>query len=102
MNPMNHKFFSNLGLAMRAGKLTTGEESVLKAIRSGEAKLVLLAEDASAGTRKKMSDKCASYDVPLVEFGTREALGGSIGKEARVTVAVLDNGFANMLRKSLQ
>jgi len=102
MNPMNHKFYSNLGLAMRAGKLVTGEESVLKAIRSGEAKLVLLAEDASAGTRKKMNDKCASYDVPLIECGNREMLGGSIGKEARVIVAVLDNGFANMLRKSLE
>lgn len=34
---------SGLGLAMRAGKLVTGDELVLKSIRSREAKLVIVA-----------------------------------------------------------
>jgi ribosomal protein L7Ae-like RNA K-turn-binding protein len=72
---MNHRFFSNLGLAMRAGKLATGEEAVLNAIRSGDAKLVILAEDASENTRKKYNDKCNSYEVPLLTIGNREQLG---------------------------
>lgn len=42
-----------LGLAMRARKLITGEELVVKAIRQGQVKLVILASDASANTRKK-------------------------------------------------
>ena len=42
------KTLSRLGLAMRAGKVVTGDEIVLKAIRSSEAKLVMLAADASA------------------------------------------------------
>lgn len=50
---MANKALSRLGLATRAGKLISGEEIVLKAIRSGEAKLVLLAGDASDNTRKK-------------------------------------------------
>ncbi|GKS09982.1 YlxQ family RNA-binding protein [Paenibacillus chitinolyticus] len=95
----NKNYFSNLGLAMRAGKLVTGEESVLKAIRSGEAKLVILAEDAADNTSKKFQDKCRSYDVPLLVLGNREELGSSIGKEARVTIAVVDDGFARMLKK---
>ena len=36
-------FFSLLGIAMRAGQLTFGEDGVRKAIASGSAALVLLA-----------------------------------------------------------
>ncbi|WP_442600905.1 YlxQ family RNA-binding protein [Paenibacillus sp. KN14-4R] len=95
---MNHKFYNNLGLAMRARKLATGDEIVLKAVRSGEAKLVIMAEDASENTKKKFQDKCSSYNVPLLITGTRGELGESIGKEARVLIAVLDAGFAKMLK----
>lgn len=67
---------SGLGLAMRAGKLVTGDEIVLKAIRSGEAKLVILAGDASANTQKKFRDKCGTYKIPLMIGFDRETLGG--------------------------
>ncbi|GIO10902.1 50S ribosomal protein L7ae [Cohnella xylanilytica] len=93
-----NKALSRLGLAMRAGKLVSGEELVLKAIRSGEAKLVLLAEDASEGTRKKVADKCGSYGVELLIGFTRFELGGAAGKPERVLFAVTDRGFADMIR----
>ncbi|WNQ13773.1 ribosomal L7Ae/L30e/S12e/Gadd45 family protein [Paenibacillus aurantius] len=96
----NHKFFSNLGLAMRAGKLVTGDTGVLDAIRSGEAKLVIMALDASPNAQKKYRDKCAHYEVPLTEFGTRDQLGAGIGKAERVVIAVIDAGFAQMLVRS--
>jgi ribosomal protein L7Ae-like RNA K-turn-binding protein len=96
---MNDKFMSYLGLAMRAGKLITGDEGVLKAVRSGEAKLVVMAEDASPNMQKKYRDKCGSYQVPLIERGSRFELGASIGKAERVLIAVTDSGFAQMLRK---
>lgn len=96
---MKNKFLSQLGLAMRAGKIVTGDDAVQKAIRSGEAKLVVLAEDASANTRKKIQDKCQFYGVKLIEMGTKDELGGSIGKEMRVVLGVVDGGFAQMLQK---
>lgn len=94
---MKNKVFSNLGLAMRAGKLVTGDESVLEAVRSGEAKLVVVAEDASDNTRKKIADKCSYYEVPLFVYGSRNELGGSIGKPERVVMAVTDAGFAKLI-----
>lgn len=97
-----NKFYSNLGLAMRAGKVITGEETVVEAVRKGEAKLVIVAEDASAGTYKKVNDKCSYYKVPLYRFGERGDLGASIGKEARVVVGVTDQGLAALLTKSLE
>ncbi|MFS8514714.1 MAG: ribosomal L7Ae/L30e/S12e/Gadd45 family protein, partial [Planifilum fulgidum] len=60
------KLLQLLGLAMRAKKVVTGTEAVLRAIRSGEARLVLVAEDASQGALKKVRDKCSFYSVPFI------------------------------------
>lgn len=95
------QWMSLLGLANRARKLISGEELVIKEIRSGKAKLVLLAEDASSNTEKKISDKCGFYKVPIKRVKNRSCLGQAIGKEERVTVAVLDEGFARKLQTLL-
>lgn len=95
---MNQKqWMSLLGLANRARKITTGEELTVKEIRNGKAKLVLLSADASANTTKKITDKCNSYEVPFKIVEDRHLLGQAIGKEARVVVAVMDDGFAKKL-----
>ncbi len=73
----------------------------MDAIRSGEAKLVILSEDASAGTAKKVRDKCSHYQVKLVQKFSRYMLGWALGQEARVTVAITDNGFSQLIQKSL-
>ncbi|RFU67811.1 YlxQ family RNA-binding protein [Bacillus sp. V59.32b] len=95
------QWMSLLGLANRARKLISGEELVIKEVRSGKAKLVLLASDASANTEKKISDKCSFYKVPIKRVENRSMLGQAIGKEARVAVAVLDEGFARKLQTLL-
>jgi ribosomal protein L7Ae-like RNA K-turn-binding protein len=98
----NHtKTLSYLGLALRAGKLASGDEAVLKAVRDGTAKLVFLAGDASDNAKKKYRDKCAYYNVPLLEIWGRRELGHSIGKPERVVVAVTDEGLSELVRKGL-
>ncbi|MEH7177175.1 YlxQ family RNA-binding protein [Neobacillus vireti] len=92
-----NQWMSLLGLANRARKIISGEELSVKEIRSGKAKLVLLSADASANTTKKITDKCKSYEVPYKLVEDRHLLGQAIGKEARVVVAVLDDGFARKL-----
>ncbi|AMA72706.1 MULTISPECIES: YlxQ family RNA-binding protein [Aneurinibacillus] len=86
-----------LGLAQRARKIITGEEFVIKAIRQGQVRLVILAEDASPNTRKKVMDKCSSYHVPCETYGDRCTLGAALGKEQRVVIGVTDVGFAARL-----
>lgn len=93
----SNQWMSLLGLANRARKIISGEELSLKEIRSGKAKLVLLSADASANTAKKITDKCKSYNVPLKVVENRLLLGQAIGKEARVVVAIMDNGFAKKM-----
>lgn len=92
---------SLLGLANRARKVISGEELVVKEVRQKRAKLVLLSQDASANTMKKVTDKCNYYQVPFMTVEDRYQLGKAIGKEARVVVAVNDAGFAAKLKTLL-
>lgn len=91
---MINRVFSLLGLAMKAGKIASGEFAVESEVKSGNAQLVIVAEDASDNTKKKFRNSCRFYEVPFVCAGTKDELGHAIGKEYRAIVAVLDAGFA--------
>lgn len=99
---MNPKIQSWLGLARRAGKLEVGDESCLKLIRAGKAQLVILANDASAGTCKKYNDKCSHYHTPLIQYGSRFEIGQAIGRAEQVVVAIMDQGFAKGIRDCME
>ncbi|HZG86752.1 L7Ae/L30e/S12e/Gadd45 family ribosomal protein [Paenibacillus sp.] len=92
---------SYLGLALRAGKLASGDEGVMKAVRSRTACIVFVASDASDNARKKYRDKCEYYGVPISDVFDRRELGQSVGKAERVVVAVTDKGLSELVRKSL-
>lgn len=97
-----NKALSMLGLAKRAGKVVSGEFSVEKAVKSGKAYLVIVAEDASANTRKNFTDMCTYYELPLIFTGTKETLGHAIGCELRASAAVTDSGFAQSIEKCVK
>lgn len=93
----SNQWMSLLGLANRARKIISGEELSIKEIQRGTAKLIILSADASGNTTKKITDKCHSFQIPYKVVENRYLLGKAIGKEARVVVAVMDDGFANKL-----
>ena len=93
--------YSMLGLCAKAGKLICGQDQTEKAVRERKAFLVMISTDASEGTKKRMRDKCASYNVPLAEYGLKEELGRAVGKQERSCIAVTDKGLADtMIRKT--
>ncbi len=97
----NDRIGSYIGLAMQAGKVKSGEFATEKSVKSGRAAVVILANDASQNTRKKFKDMCAFYEVPFMEYGTRETLGHSIGKEYRASLAIEDVGFYKAIKKQM-
>lgn len=90
-----NKALSMLGLAERAGRIRSGSFQTEEAIRSGKARLVILAEDAGENTAGALKNKCDYYDVPLRIFGESGQLGHAIGREKRVCIAITDEGFAD-------
>ena len=89
-----------LGFAMRAGKVTVGTEMVLRAVRQGKIKLVLISSGASDGTKRTIAKKCEFYKVDKVTVDTgTEELGRLIGKTyAPAALGIIDDGFAREIR----
>lgn len=95
------KALSLLGLAAKAGKVASGEFSVEKEIKSGRVYLVVAAGDASDNTKKAIRNICSNQKVELVFYSNKEELGHAIGKQFRVSAAVLDQGFAKAIVKQI-
>lgn len=98
---INNKTLSLVGLATKAGKTASGEFSTEKAVKTGKAYLVLVAEDASENTKKKFRNMCTFYEVPLYFLSDKEGLGRAMGKEFRASLAVMDESFAKAMQKEL-
>ncbi|WP_394916207.1 L7Ae/L30e/S12e/Gadd45 family ribosomal protein [uncultured Robinsoniella sp.] len=96
-----NKILSLIGLAMKAGKIVSGEFSTEKAVKSGHACLVIISEEASDNTRKKFQNMCTYYEVPIYFYGTKIDLGIAIGKEFRASLAVTDQGLSTAIEKQL-
>ncbi len=86
-----------LGLAMKAGKVRSGETAAEKALKSGKARLAVVDGAASDQTKKRWGDMCRNAGVPLVTVGD---MGVAIGREAHMVACIMDDGFANMIMRA--
>ena len=83
-----------LSIAMKAGKLSSGEYQCEEAVKKGTACILIIAEDASENTQNKFISKCEFYEIPYVTFSDKETLGHMIGKNERSVVAINDMEFS--------
>lgn len=90
-----------IGMATKAGKTQSGEFATEKAVKSGNAFLVIVSEAASENTKKMFRNMCSYYKVPMYIYGTKEDLGHSMGKEFRASLAITEEGFAKSIEKRL-
>lgn len=91
---MNEKFFSMIGMARRAGKLSAGEAAVKDAVRRQTAELVILAADASENTKKSVTNSCSFYKISVIEVPLMDKLGECIGCARTAAVSVNDYNLA--------
>ena len=90
-----------LGIAAKSGSVVSGEFSTEKAVKTGQAWLVIVSEEASANTNKMFTNMTDFYEVPMYVFGTKDELGRCIGKEFRASLAITDENLANAVEKKL-
>jgi len=90
-----------LGLAQKAGKLSSGDIGVKEALAGGKAKLLIIASDAAPNTKKELEFLAEKASVPVITCMKRTELGLCIGKAPRAAVAVLDGGFAGLIVKKM-
>ena len=102
MKSNEEKIYSYLGLATRAGKIVSGDDSTLLELKRGNVKFIIVAEDASNNTKKLFKDKSSDRNIPYVYFSSKLQLGLAIGKAPRAVIGVKDDGFANKIKEILK
>ncbi len=85
---------SLIGLAVKAGKVKFGSYACEGAIKSNKAMLTVTDPDMSKGSKKKFTDKCAFYGVPMVTVRELERVCGKPGCKV---IVVTDAGFAGAI-----
>jgi len=96
---LEEKILNLLSMAARARRVISGMTLTVEAVKKGEAKLLLLAKDASEDTKKDVHILAEKNSLNIYEILNKNALGSIIGKEERAVVTVLDEGFSNALQK---
>ena len=94
---MRSKAMSLLGFAKKSGNLVSGVNTCTFAISKGKAKLVILAEDISAGSEKKIMKEIRKKEIPYIKYGTAGELSRIAGESGRSVFAVLDGHFASSI-----
>ena len=100
---VNHRISSLLAMAAKARKIAVGFSAVEDALGKGRVKLLLYTADISGGTKEKV---LAAAKGPLLhqqcmELKTAE-LGPIIGRDLTGVIAIVDQGFADVLRNELE
>ena len=100
---MNEKRIDSLiSLCLRAGLLQAGEEKCEKALRSGDAKLVVISRDASENTKKKFINKAFFYKTPAVIYGTKDRLGALSGRGNSASLCVTDKNLGARIKDAIE
>lgn len=98
---MYDKALSLLGIARRAGKLSTGHDAAVSSVVKDAAKLCIVCCDASDRLKREFSHSCTfrGKNIPVIfaPFTSAE-LSGAIGIKAAV-ITVDDEGFAKRIKQ---
>ncbi len=96
---INNNILGLIGLAMKAGKIAFGADSVEESILKRKVKLVIVSEESSERTKSKFIKLCQNYNIPIIIDGNIDDLSKTIGKSNKAVIGIKDINFANSIQK---
>lgn len=100
---LEERIASYLALGNKAGKIVSGSDMVLEAMRKGKnIGLVIMAGDVSADIGQKIAGSAAREGIPCFRILDKDRIGGLLGKGLRSVVAIEAGGFVPPLVKELE
>lgn len=96
---INNNILGLIGLAMKAGKIAFGADSVEESILKRKVKLVIVSEESSERTKSKFIKLCQNYNIPIIIDGNIDDLSKTIGKSNKAIIGIKDINFANSIQK---
>lgn len=96
MNKVN----TYLGFARKSGNLVMGGETCMIHMDRKKIKFLLIAEDASEGSRKKLSEKAERQGIPYRISGLADEMSHAAGSPGRTVFGITDSHFARILMEA--
>ncbi len=94
---MKKKVISYLGFAKKSGNLISGVNTCIFALAKGKVKLIIIAEDISANSEKKIIKEIRKHGVEYIKYGFSDELSHAVGTSGRSVFAVCDDNFKKVI-----
>ena len=95
----SNKVYSYLGFAARSRNLITGYNTCMTSMNKRKIKLLILTEELSENTIKKMLQQCSKTNTKHRIFGSAEELSRVTGKDGAGVFGITDRHFAEIISK---
>lgn len=99
---MRNKVLSYMGFAKKSGNLVSGVNTCTFNMSRRKVRLMILAEDISQGSEKKIMKEIRRYNIEYIKYGTIDELSAAIGGQGRSVFGILDDNFANAILNALE
>lgn len=96
---MRSKLHSYMGFAKKSRNLLMGYNTCVFAMNKGKVKLLIVAEDISENTGKKIEKEAKKHQVPYVVYGKSDDLSQMAGTGGRSIFGITDQNFADVISK---
>ncbi len=94
---MKRKVLSYLGFAKKSGNLMAGVNTCTFAMNKGKVRLMILSEDISENSEKKIMKEIRKHGIDFVKYGSGEELSRAVGTSGRSVFAVCDENFSKVI-----
>ncbi|MGE5371312.1 MAG: L7Ae/L30e/S12e/Gadd45 family ribosomal protein [Solirubrobacterales bacterium] len=94
---MKKNIYQMIGLACKAGKVSSGAMAAKTSITRKRAQMLILSQDISEKTKEGLIAACERKNVPWLMLGDKYRLGAHVGKAYRVALTINDPGFADAI-----
>lgn len=93
------KIISIIQFARKAGKITTGMDATLRSVAIGKTLLIIIAEDVSPSSRKRILNAAADFGTKYITLGTTQQFGYAIGRLKLGIIGIENKNFADGIRQ---
>lgn len=95
------KVRSYIGFARKSRNLVMGTDVAIRYIEKNKVKLLIIAEDTSENTVKKLVNKAESNKVEYRIYKSSDELSEMAGTGGRTVFAITDDHFAKIIKKEI-
>lgn len=98
---MENKVKSYMGFAAKARKLVTGYNTCIYMMEKRRVKLILITEDLSENSVKKMVSAARNYAVPYRIYSDKATLSHITGNVDKGIYGITDENFAKVIMNGI-